>query len=104
MLTGWLFGVQLSTVGPCLAGQRTTVRLYLYHTRYVLSFLSFGPSSGGVECPLRLCRGCVRMLMGIPVGLCFTTGRGRVAGGWGQQPDDVREVGFISPVGIAWSL
>ena len=22
MLTGWLFGVQLSTVGPCLAGQR----------------------------------------------------------------------------------
>ena len=23
MLTGWLFGVQLSTVGPCLAGQFT---------------------------------------------------------------------------------
>ena len=26
-----------------------------------------------MKCPLRLCQGCVRMLMGIPVGLCFTT-------------------------------
>ena len=35
-----------------------TVRLYLYHTRYVLSFLSFSPSSGRGEIPVTAVPGC----------------------------------------------
>ena len=35
-----------------------TVRLYLYHNRYVLSFLSFGPSSGRGEIPVTAVPGC----------------------------------------------
>ena len=58
---------------PMFSRTAQTVRLYLYHKHYVLSFLSFGPSSGEVKC--RITGGCrgVRMLMRRPVGLCFMT-------------------------------
>ena len=36
---------------PMFSRTAPTVRLYLYHNRYVLSFLSFGPSSGRGEIP-----------------------------------------------------
>ena len=91
---------------PMFSRTASTVRLYLYHKHYVLSFLSFGPSSGRGEIPNNPGgAGGVRMLMGRPAGLCFTPGRGRC--GWGdgaQYWSDAHEAGFISPAGIAWSL
>ena len=41
---------------------------------------------------------------GYTSGPALHDGSGASGWGMGQQPDDVREVGFISPVGIAWSL
>ena len=69
MLTGWLFGVQFSTVGRCLAGQRQ-LSGFTYTTIVMFCLFSvLAQSQGGVKC--RITGGCrgVRMLMGRPVGL-----------------------------------
>ena len=89
---------------PLLSRTASTVRLYLYHTHYVLSFLSFGPSSVRGERPNNRSAGGVRMLMGRPVGLCFTTGRGASGWGMGQYQSDAHEDGLIFPAGIALPL
>ena len=62
-----------------------TVRLYLYHTRYVLSFLSFGPSSVRDEFPATAVPGVSGYWRFDPTGLCFTPGRGDVPGGMGHS-------------------
>ena len=51
MLTGWLFGVSTQHRRPMFSRTASTVRLYLYHNRYVLSFLSFGSGSGRGQMP-----------------------------------------------------
>ena len=63
---------------PLLSRTASTVRLYLYHTHYVLSFLSFGPSLVRGERPNNRSAGGVRMLMGRPVA-CASR---RVGGEW----------------------
>ena len=81
MLTGWLFGVPFSTVGLMFSRTAETVRLYLYHNRYVLSFFSLGSGSGRGGIPITAVPGCPNT--GVrPVGWRFTPGRGRAAGGW----------------------
>ena len=62
-----------------------TVRLYLYHTRYVLSFLSFGPSSGRVEIPATAVLGVSGYWRFEPAGQRFMPGRGDVPGGMGHS-------------------
>ena len=88
MLTGWLFGVSLRTVGLYLAGQRK-LSGFTYTTIIMFCLFSvLAQAPGGVES--RITGGCrgVRMLMGRPVGLCFTPGRGRC--GWGDGAAPVR--------------
>ena len=88
---------------PLLSRTALTVRLYLYHTHYVLSFLSFVPSSGRGEIQVTVVPGGPNT-GGSTQRACASR---RVGGEWremGQRPEDAGEVGFISPVGIAWSL
>ena len=88
---------------PMFSRTALTVRLYLYHTHYVLSFLSFVPSSGRGEIQVTVVPGGPNT-GGSTQRACASR---RVGGEWremGQRPEDAGEVGFISPVGIAWSL
>ena len=51
-LTGWLFGVRLSTVGPCLAGQfHLSGFTYTTIVMFCLSSV-IAPAQGGVKCRL----------------------------------------------------
>ena len=79
-----------------------TVRLYLYHNRYVLSFLSFGPSSGRGEIPVTAVPGCPNTGGSTQRAGASRRVGGDVAGGMGQHRSDAHEAGFIFPAGIAW--
>ena len=90
-----------STVGPCLAGQRK-LSGFTYTTLVMFClFSALAQAQCGLKFRSRRCRGCPDT-GGSTQWACASR---RVGGEWlGQQPAEAGGVGFIFPVGIAWSL